>query len=114
MKVSEDTEVTTFFQGVFDFKPVSDVTVTGADYDALQGVFNSRIRIVTLRLGQETVRLMECISPNGCLILVDSKSNDLVHVQLVSPQPVRLSDAPLRRGLLIRDPDGHNLMLVEP
>jgi catechol 2,3-dioxygenase-like lactoylglutathione lyase family enzyme len=65
-----------FYSKVLSFEKVSDVEVSGEDYERLQGVFGLRMRVVRLRLGSESVELTEYLAPRGRPIPVDSRSND--------------------------------------
>ena len=65
-----------FYTQVLSFTPVSDVEVTGSEYEHLQGVFGLRMRVVRLRLGDEAIVLTEYLAPRGRPIPVDSRSND--------------------------------------
>lgn len=55
---------------------VSDREVWGADFEHLSGVFGARVRIVRLKLGNETLELTEYLTPPGRPIPIDSRSND--------------------------------------
>ena len=43
-----------FFAKLFNFEKVSDFRLVGSEYDKMQGVFNANMRIVHLRLGEQT------------------------------------------------------------
>ena len=100
-------------------------------------VFGARLRITGLRAaGGPGIEFLEYLSPrDGRPMPPDERPNDLIHWQtvlltrnletitdhpsrpsLVSSGPVVLPDASLgfRKGALIRDPDGHVLLLPEP
>jgi catechol 2,3-dioxygenase-like lactoylglutathione lyase family enzyme len=55
---------------------VSDVEVSGEDYEHLEGVFGARIRVVRMKLGDESIELDEYLAPKGRPIPIDSHSND--------------------------------------
>jgi catechol 2,3-dioxygenase-like lactoylglutathione lyase family enzyme len=107
----------------------------GVEQEHLNGVFGVRLRITTLRAPVGPgIELLEYLAPrDGRPIPLDLKANDLAHWHttvvargvaavlaaqhggwLVSPDVVaadrRLGFA---RGLLMRDPDGHGVRLVE-
>ena len=127
-----------FFTEVLTFEKVSDVEVAGADYERLQGVFGLRLRIVRLRLGEESIDLLDFIAPEGRPVPVDSRSNDrwFQHVALIvsdmdaaysrlrshnvrhaSTGPQRLPDWNKNAGgieaFYFKDPDGHVLEILE-
>ncbi len=127
-----------FYRDVLGFAPVADAEVSGDDHERLQGVFGARIRTVTLRLGDETLKLEQFIAPRGRPIPVDSRSNDrwFQHVAIIvsdiarayarlrehkvehaSSGPQRLPDWNPNAGgisaFYFRDPDGHNLEVLQ-
>ena len=127
-----------FFTDVLAFKKVSEVEVTGSEYDRLEGVFGVRLRIARLRLGDEFLELLDFIAPEGRPVPVDSRSNDLwfQHVALIvsdmdaayarlrahnvrhaSSGPQRLPDWNPNAGgieaFYFKDPDGHVLEILE-
>ncbi len=126
-----------FFTKVLSFEKVSDVEVTGDEYEHLQGVFGLRMRVVRLRLGGEQIELTEYLAPrDGRLTPPDLRANDLLHWQtklvtrdlenahvrlregkyrLISSGLIQLPEPVLgfKRGLLVRDPDAHALQLIE-
>src|ERR1044071_2651827 len=53
MTVSDMDASVDFYSRVLSFKKVSDVEVTGEDYERLEGVFGLRMRVVRMRLGGE-------------------------------------------------------------
>src|SRR5262249_10144735 len=66
-----------FFVNVLQFEKIADFRVVGSEYDALVGVFNSNMRIVQLKLGEQTIELTQYVSPpTGRFIPVWSNSND--------------------------------------
>jgi catechol 2,3-dioxygenase-like lactoylglutathione lyase family enzyme len=138
MTVSDMDRSMTFFSNVLTFEKVSDIEVAGAEYDRLQGVFGTRMRIVRMRLGDEEVELTEYLAPRGRPIPVDSRSNDqwFQHVAIIvsdmdaayarlrqhkvehaSPEPQRLPDwNPAAGGIkafYFKDPDGHPLEILQ-
>ena len=123
-----------FYRDLFGFVIVSDVVVGG---DA-HGIPNARRRLVRLRLGDETIELVQWLSPAGRPMPVDSRSNDrwFQHIAIIvndmdqaylwlqrhkvapiSPAPQRLPDwnpgAGGIRAFYFRDPDGHPLEVLE-
>jgi catechol 2,3-dioxygenase-like lactoylglutathione lyase family enzyme len=136
--VSDMDRSVAFFKDVLAFDPVSDIEVSGQEYDRLQGVFGTRIRIVRMRLGNEQLELTEYLAPRGRPIPVDSRSNDrwFQHVAIIvsdmdaayahlrqhkvehaSPEPQRLPDWNAAAGgikaFYFKDPDGHPLEILQ-
>jgi len=126
-----------FYTRVLGFTSVSDIEVAGEAYERLRDVFPIRMRVVRLRLGQESLELTEYLAPRGRAAPIDARSNDrwfqhvaivvrdmdrayeLLHdqrVTYVSPEPQRLPDwnptAGGIRAFYFRDPDGHPLELI--
>ena len=67
----------TFFTGAFNFTVESDTVLSGDEASYLYGVPDAQVRIVSLKLGQETVRLMQFLGADARPVPADSKSNDL-------------------------------------
>ncbi len=127
-----------FYTQVLDFQKVTDIRVTGAEYEKLEGVFAANARIVHLQLGDQIVELTAYTSPpDGRPIPVPSRSNDLwfehmaivvsdmdkAYAQLqqfgvrqISPEPqtIPASNVPAAgiKAIKFRDPDNHNLELL--
>ena len=110
----------------------------GSEQEHLNNVFGARLRITGLRAeAGPGIELLEYLAPrDGRSTPADLRANDLVHWQttlttpdageaarllrppaaaFVSPGDVTLpaGAAGFRRGLLVRDPDGHALRLAE-
>ncbi len=138
MTVSDMDRSVEFYSRVLTFEKVSDVEVWGDPYEHLQGVFGLRMRVVRMRLGDEFIELTEYLAPKGRPIPADSRSNDrwFQHVAIIvsdmdraygllrqhkvqhaSTGPQRLPDwnknAAGIRAFYFRDPDGHNLEILE-
>ena len=111
----------------------------GPEQERLNNVFGARLRITTLHTSSGPgVEFLEYLAPrDGRPIPVDARPNDLVHWQTILAsddaeglaQALRKSpctmlspgvEAPVeselgfRKGLLVRDPDGHVLKVVQP
>jgi len=137
MTVSDMDRSVKFFSKVLSFEKVSDIEVTGSQYERLQGVFGARMRIMRMRLGDEIIELTEYLAPKGRPIPVDSRSNDqwFQHIAIVvsgmdkayqqlrahkvqhtSTGPQRIPDwnkaAAGIKAFYFKDPDGHNLELI--
>ena len=108
----------------------------GEEQEHLNNVFGARLRITTLRAPKGPgIELLEYLAPrDGRPAPIDLKANDVAHWEttvaagnvealldnqhgggLVSPQVVSVDAPELRfaRGLMIRDPDGHAVRVVE-
>ena len=120
-----------FYTEALSFKPVSDLTVEGSEYSELEGIKPTRIRIVTLQLGDELLELIEYLDVSGLPIPQDSQSNDLwfQHLAIVVSDLNRAYDhlksfpiEPISSGLQtlpsgirafkFKDPDRHDLELI--
>ena len=127
----------TFYCDALQFRKVSDQILQGPAIEQLQGIRGLKIRVVQLRLGQETLALTQYLTPQGRSIPPDSRSNDLwfQHIAIVvsdmdrahrqlkqfaiqqtSLAPQRLpASIPAAAGIeafYFRDPEGHNLKLI--
>ena len=74
--VSDMDRVVDFYSRVLTFQKTSDVEVTGEEVEHLSGVFGVRVRVVRMRLGDESIELDEYLAPKGRPIPADSRSND--------------------------------------
>jgi catechol 2,3-dioxygenase-like lactoylglutathione lyase family enzyme len=126
-----------FYSKILSFEKVSDIEVTGEDYERLQGVFGLRMRVVQMRLGEEFIELTEYLAPKGRPVPVDSRSNDrwFQHVAIItsdmdkayawlrqnkvehaSTGPQRLPDWNKNAGgikaFYFKDPDKHALEIL--
>jgi catechol 2,3-dioxygenase-like lactoylglutathione lyase family enzyme len=126
-----------FYTGVLRFEPISEAEIAGAEHERLHGVFGMRARVARLRLGDETIELIDYLAPGGRGIPEDSRSNDLwfQHVAIVvsdmdsayahlrrhdvehaSSGPQRLPDWNPNAGgieaFYFKDPDGHVLEVI--
>jgi catechol 2,3-dioxygenase-like lactoylglutathione lyase family enzyme len=83
--VSDMQREVTFFTSVLSFSQVDDREVAGDGYEHAEGVFGLRMRVVRLRLGEETLELTEYLAPRGRAIPEDSRANDrwFQHVAIV-------------------------------
>jgi catechol 2,3-dioxygenase-like lactoylglutathione lyase family enzyme len=135
--VSDMDRAVAFYTKVLAFRKVSDREFHDPGADALLGLFGARMRVVDLRLGDETLELTEFRNIAGRPIPPDSQSNDLwfQHIAIVvrdmdaaakrlakfrvrptSVAPQRLPDwnpnAGGIRAFYFRDPDNHNLEVI--
>src|SRR5947207_430923 len=74
--VSDMDRAVDFYSRVLTFQKMSDVEVTGEEVEHLSGVFGVRIRVVRMKLGDESIELDEYLAPRGRPVPVDSRSND--------------------------------------
>ncbi len=138
LTVSHMDRSVAFYTSVLTFRKIADTVVSAEGYGRLQGVPRSRVRVVRLGLGEETLQLMAWAQPVGRPAPTDARSNDrwFQHVaiivrdmdsayallqshgvQRVSPSPQRLPDwnpnAGGIRAFYFRDPDGHPLEILQ-
>ena len=74
--VSDMDRAIDFYTRVLPFEKVSDKEIWGDGIERLSGVFGARVRIVRLKLGDETLELTEYLNSGGRPVPVDSRSND--------------------------------------
>ena len=86
MTVSDMDRSIEFYSKVLSFEKVSDIEVTGEDYERLQGVFGLRMRVVCMKLGDEAIELTEYLAPRGRPVPADSRSNDrwFQHIAIIT------------------------------
>ena len=136
--VSDMDRAVDFYSKVLTFEKVSDVEVTGENYEHLEAVFGLRMRIVRMKLGDEFIELTEYLAPKGRPIPVDSRSNDgwFQHIAIIvsdmdrayvrlrqnkvehaSSGPQRLPDwnknAAGISAFYFKDPDGHPVEVLQ-
>jgi catechol 2,3-dioxygenase-like lactoylglutathione lyase family enzyme len=137
MTVADMDRSISFFQDVLTFEKVADCEFHNDAFDQLTGVFGARVRIVDMRLGDETLRLTQYLTPQGRPIPADSRSNDhwFQHIAIVvrdmdaayarlrKHKVLPVSTAPQTlpewnkaaagiRAFYFRDSDNHNLELI--
>jgi catechol 2,3-dioxygenase-like lactoylglutathione lyase family enzyme len=137
LTVSDMERAVEFYTHVLTFEKVADREVVGEEYERLFGVFGLRLRAVRLRLGDESIELMQFLAPRGRPFPSDSRSNDrwFQHVAIIvsdmsaaysrlrrfnvehaSSGPQRLPDWNPNAGgieaFYFRDPDGHYLEIL--
>jgi catechol 2,3-dioxygenase-like lactoylglutathione lyase family enzyme len=134
-----DTEASLrFYRDVLGFKIAGESENYGREQELLNHVFGARLRITAVRVAAGPgIELLEYLTPRGGRPMpVDERAYDLMHWQtrlitgdiedvankvragrvvLVSSGVVSLSDGKLgfRKGLMVRDPDGHVMQLIE-
>jgi catechol 2,3-dioxygenase-like lactoylglutathione lyase family enzyme len=135
--VSDMDRAIDFYSNVLQFKKVSDIEVAGDAYEHLQGVFGCRMRIVRMKLGDESIELIDYLAPEGKQFPVDTRSNDrwFQHIAIIvsdmdkaytwlrqhkvqhastGPQllPAWNKNAGGISAFYFRDPDGHYLEIL--
>lgn len=138
MVVSDMDRSVAFYSEVLTFEKVSDAEVFGDAYEHLEGLFGIRMRVVRLRLGDESIELKEFLTPQGRPMPVDSRGNDrwFQHIAIIvsdmdrayqilrehhtrhastGPQtlPAYIKGAGGIRAFYFRDPDGHFLEILQ-
>ncbi len=138
MTVSDMDRAVEFYSHVLTFEKLSEVEVSGEDYEHLEGVFGVRMRVVRMRLGSEQISLTEYLAPKGRQIPEDARSNDrsFQHIAIIvsdmdkayrwlrqnkvehaSSGPQRLPEwnknAAGIWAFYFKDPDGHPLEILQ-
>jgi catechol 2,3-dioxygenase-like lactoylglutathione lyase family enzyme len=138
MTVADMDRSVRFYSKVLTFQEVSDRKRSGAEYDRLYGVPNVHVRTVDLKLGQESIELLQFIGIDETPIPADTRSNDRSfqhiaiivsdmdaayrvlrenHVEHVSSYPQTLPDWNLNaagiKAFYFKDPDGHPLEILQ-
>jgi catechol 2,3-dioxygenase-like lactoylglutathione lyase family enzyme len=137
--VASTEESLDFYQDVLGFTIAGTSENWGPEQERLNAVFGARLRITGLRLREgPAIEFLEYLSPgDGRPYPLDASASDLVHWQTtlrtrdveglgraalgldlawISPGPVAVpaeEGLGFARGLLVRDPDGHVMQLVE-
>ena len=137
MTVSDMDRAVEFYTSVLSFEKVSDAEAAGREYELLTGVFGARIRVVALRLGDESIELTEFLAPKGRPVPEDMRPNDRAfqHIAIIVSDMTRayarLRGAGVEHGstgpqtlpdwnpgaagisaFYFRDPDGHFLEIL--
>jgi catechol 2,3-dioxygenase-like lactoylglutathione lyase family enzyme len=126
------------YRDALGLKIVGESENYDTEQEHLNNVFGARLRITSLRAGSGPgIEFLEYLSPrDGRPMPLDEKANDMIHWQtrlltqnsmtmsqtlrdrhtsFVSSGVITLPDKDLgfQKGFLIRDPDGHVMVLVE-
>jgi catechol 2,3-dioxygenase-like lactoylglutathione lyase family enzyme len=137
MTVSDLDRSVDWYTRVLTFAKISEAEASGPEVERLYGVFGARVRVATLRLGDETIELTEFLAPKGRPIPPDARSNDrsFQHVAIVVSDmkrayarlreagAVHASTGPQRlpawnpnaggiEAFYFKDPDGHALEVI--
>ena len=129
--VSDAERSLKFYTEAFSFKLVSDITLEESYYSELEGIKATKIRLVTLQLGDEVIELIEYLDIEGKPIPTDSQSNDLwfqhlaivvsdidrayEHLKSFEFKPISSGLQTLPNGIRafkFKDPDGHDLEII--
>ena len=127
-----------FYRDVLGLRVAGESENYGPEQERLNNVFGARLRITSLRAPEGPgIEFLEYLSPSGGRPMpLDEKANDLFHwqtklvtgdirqatdalrsakVRFVSSGAVALPDGKLgfHAGVLVRDPEGHVMQLVE-
>jgi catechol 2,3-dioxygenase-like lactoylglutathione lyase family enzyme len=138
MTVADMDRSVDFYSRVLTFEKISDAEVAGEDVEHLFGVFGARVRVVRMKLGDESIELVQFLEPRGRAIPADSRSNDLwfQHIAIIvsdmgrayqvlrenrvehaSSGPQRLPDwnknAAGIKAFYFKDPDEHPVEILE-
>jgi catechol 2,3-dioxygenase-like lactoylglutathione lyase family enzyme len=138
MTVSNMDRSLDFYSRVLSFTKISDVELSGGDYEHLEGVFGLRMRVVRMRLGGEFIELSEYLAPKGRPAPAESHSNDqwFQHIAIITndmdkayawlrqnrvqqvssgPQtlPAYIRPAAGIRAFYFEDPDSHPLEVLQ-
>ena len=138
MTVSDMDRSVTFYTSVLSFEKVSDRERSGPEIDQLYGVSRAHVRVVDLKLGDESIELMQFVGAAGKPVPTDARSNDLSfqhvaiivsdmtrayevlrlnHVHYISPYPQTLPawnpNAAGIKAFYFQDPDGHPLEVLQ-
>ena len=137
MTVADMDRSIEFLSKVLSFEKISDVEVHGAEFEKLQGLFGLRMRVVRLKLGNETFELTQYLAPEGRPIPPGWRSNDhwFQHIAIVvsdmdkayqqlrshkvrhastAPQTIPATNKAAAgiRAFYFKDPDGHNMEII--
>ena len=137
MTVTDMHRSVDFFSKVLSFATVNDIEVHGKEYETLQNVFGLRMRVVGMKLGDETIQLTQYLAPEGRPIPVEWRSNDhsFQHIAIVvsdmdkayqhlrahnvrhastGPQTIPETNKAAAgvRAFYFKDPDGHHLEII--
>lgn len=132
-----DTEASLrFYRDTLGLRVAGESTNYGPEQERLNSVFGARLHITALRAARGPgVEFLEYLSPRNGRLAAGIQPNDLAHwettvatgdgatamerllmehVMLISPSIARLSrPSPFAKALLVQDPDGHAVKVVE-
>jgi catechol 2,3-dioxygenase-like lactoylglutathione lyase family enzyme len=134
--VVRDTEASLrFYRDVLGFRVAGESENFGPEQEHLNNVFGAHLRITTMRASAGPgIEFLQYLAPGDGRPAVDELPNDLVSWQtrllvrdvpgavaalrgiggsLVSTAPVELPGQPGGKAVVVRDPDGHAMELIE-
>jgi catechol 2,3-dioxygenase-like lactoylglutathione lyase family enzyme len=136
--VVSDTETSLkFYRDLLGFRVAGGSENYGVEQEHLNNVFGARLRITSLKPPEgPSIELLEYLAPRDGRPAFDTRANDILfrqtrlfsgdltaasatlraaRVEFISPGVVEEPGGELgfRKGLLVRDPDGHALQLAE-
>jgi catechol 2,3-dioxygenase-like lactoylglutathione lyase family enzyme len=138
MTVSDMDRAVDFYTRVLTFQETADFERSGADYEQLYNLPNVHLRVVDLKLGDESIELLQFAGVSSTPIQSDARSNDLSfqhiaiivsdmdaaysvlrknRVAYVSAYPQTLPAwnhaAAGIKAFYFKDPDGHPLEILQ-
>jgi catechol 2,3-dioxygenase-like lactoylglutathione lyase family enzyme len=134
--VAETERSLRFYRDLLGLRVAGESTNYGPEQERLNNVFGARLHITALRAAAGPgIEFLEYLSPRNGRKAIGIKSNDLAHwettmtstdataaftelqqgrVLFVSPSVATLRDDPrFAKGVLVRDPDGHAVKVVQ-
>lgn len=136
--ISDTVKSTAFYRDLIGLKVAGGSVNNGVTQEQLDNAFGAVVRITGLlpqRDGGPGLEFLQYLTPSGGRTAPASlRPNDLVttrtvieiddldrmtrtlqenDVVFISPQPLEIAGAAWRKGLLVKDPDGHAVLLVE-
>jgi catechol 2,3-dioxygenase-like lactoylglutathione lyase family enzyme len=134
--VVSDTEASlAFYRDTLGLRVAGESTNYGPEQERLNNVFGARLHITALRAPKGPgIEFLEYLTPRNGRPAAGIQPNDLAHwettittgnedmaferflqrrVILVSPSVSMLDGRPYRKGLLVHDPDGHAVKVVQ-
>ena len=137
--VSSTERSTAFWRDLVGLKVAGGSVNTGTTQEQLDNAFGAVVRITGLRPQLEEspgLEFLQYLTPaGGRPAPLDQRPNDLAatrtvvavddlpaladklqaaNVAFISPRVVDLAGAPWSKGLMVKDPDGHAVLLVQP
>ena len=138
MTVSDMDRSVDFYSRVLTFQKANEVERSGPEFDQLYGVRHAHIRVVELKLENESIELVQFVGAAGTPAPADAHSNDLSfqhvaiivsdmtrayavlrqnHVPHISAYPQTLPEwnpnAAGIKAFYFQDPDGHPLEVLQ-
>ncbi|MBL0927826.1 MAG: VOC family protein [Phycisphaerales bacterium] len=136
--VGDLDRVADFYTGVLTFTKVAESEEAGPEVERLSGVFGAHTRTAELSLGEERLRLVQFLAPEGRPVPADARSNDhtFQHIAIVvsdigrayehlrahkvrhastGPQtlPKTIPAAAGISAFYFKDPEGHTLEIIQ-